>query len=138
GQQPGFEINADSWTVHTVDVALHAALALRYRWLRIEPGLRIGGTLLDASQLVPRIGATPPLGSRHVEFLIDPRLSVRAQPLPQLAFTLAGGLHHQPPAPADLSAVFGNPTLGLQRAGHGSLSAEVTLREIVRIEWTLY
>lgn len=138
GQRPGSEVNFDTWSVHTVDVALSATLSLRLRWLRIEPGLRVGGTLLDASRLLPRVGAAPPLGSRRIDFVLEPRLSLRVQPLSQLAVTLAGGLYHQPPAPADLSAVFGNPTLGLQRAAHGSLAAEVTLRAIVRIEGAVY
>ena len=33
---------------------------------------------------------------------------------PRLTLNAAAGLYHQAPAPADLSAVFGNPTLGLE------------------------
>ena len=138
GQRAGFEVNADAWSVHTLDVALHATLALRFRWLRIEPGVRVSGTLIDTSRLLPRVGAAPPIGSREVSFALEPRLTMRLQPINAFAFIVAAGLHHQPPAAADLSAMFGNPTLGLARAVHGSLAAELTLREIVRIECALY
>ncbi len=138
GQRPGSEVNADSFAVHTLDAALFATLSLRLRWLRIEPGLRIGATLLDASRLLPPIGAAPPLGARRIDFVLDPRLALHVKPLAPLTLTLAGGLYHQPPAPADRSAVFGNPTLGLQRAAHGSFSAEILLRAIWRIEAAAY
>lgn len=138
GQPPGSEINADAWSTHTVDLSLYAQLSLRHRWLRIEPGVRIGGTSIDVSRRLPRIGDAPPLGSREIAFRFEPRVSVRAQPVPQLVIVLAAGLHHQPPAPAELSAVFGNPTLGLERAVHGSLAAELTLREILRLEGAVY
>lgn len=138
GQPPGSEVNADTWSTHTLDVALFAALSLRLRWLRIEPGLRVAGTLLEASRLLPPIGATPPLGSRRIEFALEPRLLLRVQPLPALALAIAGGLYHQPPEPADRSAGFGSPLLGLQQAAHGSLAAELTLRERWHIEGAAY
>lgn len=134
GQRPSMEVNADSWSVHSVDLALFASVPLRWRWLRIDPGIRLSGTLTDVSRLLPRVGDTPPLGSRELAFAIEPRLHIRAQIRPQLAWIAAVGLHHQPPAAADQSAVFGSPALRPQRATHGSLALDFALRERVQLE----
>jgi len=138
GQRPGFEQSADAWSVHSLDLALHTSLPLRVRWLFVEPGLRLSGTLIDASRLLPHVGAAPPIGSRDLSFALEPRVLARLSLRPQLALILAAGLHHQPPAASDLSAVFGNPTLRLQRAVHGSFSFEWMLRERLQIHATAY
>jgi hypothetical protein len=46
---------------------------------------------------------------------------------PRFVLNVAAGLFHQAPAPADLSAIFGNPTLGLSQAVHVSFGGAVKL-----------
>src|SRR5262249_31794093 len=48
------------------------------------------------------------------------------------------GLHHQPPAPADLSAVFGTPALGLLRAAHFTAGQAARLGAGMDLELTGY
>ncbi|MFO0576514.1 MAG: TonB-dependent receptor [Polyangia bacterium] len=134
GQGPGTEVNADTWTVHTLDLAASLTLAIRLGALRIEPGLRAGGTLVDTSRLLPRLGALPPLGARRIEFVLEPRLRLRYRPHPRLELVAASGLYHQPPDPADLSAVFGNPTLEPSRAVHATAGLSVAAHRALQIE----
>lgn len=134
GQGPGTEVNADTWTVHTLDLAAWVALAVRLGALHIEPGLRTGGTLVDTSRLLPRLGALPPLGARRIVFVLEPRLRLRYRPHPRLELVAAAGLYHQPPDPADLSAVFGNPTLEPARAVHATAGLSIAAPRALRIE----
>lgn len=134
GQSPGTEVNADRWSTHLVDLAAFLSLLLRLGPLRIEPELRAGGTLIDVSRLLPRVGASPPLGSRRIVFALEPRLRLRYRPAQRLELVAAAGLYHQPPDPRDLSAVFGNPTLGPMRAVHASAGGAVSLGRALRLE----
>ena len=134
GQSPGTEVNADAWSTHIADLATFLMLALRLGALRVEPELRASGLLLDASRLLPRIGAAPPLGTRRIDFSVEPRLRLRYRPTRRLEIVAAAGLYHQPPEPADLSAVFGNPTLGPTRAVHASVGASVVITPELRVE----
>lgn len=134
GQSPGNEVNADAWSTHIADLATFLMLALRLGALRVEPELRAGGMLLDGSRLLPRIGAAPPIGTRRIDFYLEPRLRLRYRPTRRLEIVAATGLYHQPPEPADLSAVFGNPTLGPTRAVHASVGASVVITPELRVE----
>lgn len=134
GQSPGTEINADAWTTHITDLAAFLALAVRLGPLQIEPELRIGGMLLDVSRLLPRVGAAPPLGSRRIAFALEPRLRLHYRPGHRVELVAAAGLFHQPPEPAELSAVFGNPTLDPARAIHVTTGASVLVTREVRID----
>lgn len=134
GQSPGTEINADTWTTHIADLSTFLMLTVRAGSLRIEPELRAVGIVLDVNRLLPRVGASPPLGSRRIEFALEPRLRLRYRPHHRVELVTAAGLYHQPPDPADLSAVFGNPTLALTRAVHASAGTSVFLTRELRIE----
>jgi hypothetical protein len=46
---------------------------------------------------------------------------MRVRASPRLSLLVAAGLYSQPPAPTDLSAVFGTPSLGVERAEHLSV-----------------
>lgn len=134
GQSPGTEVNADAWTTHITDLAAFLALTVRLGPLHIEPALRISGMLLDTSRLLPRVGAAPPLGSRRIAFALEPRLHLRYRPQHRVELAAATGLFHQPPDPADLSAVFGNPTLDPARAIHASAGASVLITRELRLD----
>lgn len=138
GQHPGREVAADSYSSHLVDLAPYLSLLLRIGRLRIESGLRISALLIDVSRLLPRVGASPPIGARQTLFFADPRLQVRYQPLPVLTLFATGGLYHQAPEPQDLSAVFGNPTLGASRAASASVGTELRLWNLLLAELSGY
>jgi hypothetical protein len=134
GQSPGTEVNADTWTVHALDLAASLTLTARLGPLRLEPGLRAGGMLLDTSRLLPRLGALPPIGARRIVFALEPRLRLRYRPHARIELVAAAGLYHQPPDPAELSAVFGNPTLEPARAVHATTGLSVALMQVLQLE----
>lgn len=134
GQPPGGEISADDWSTHLAELAPFLTATLRFGPLTIEPGLRLGAHLLDASRLTPRLGATPAIGSRQLAFTAEPRLQLRYRPQRRVGLFVAGGLYHQPPQPADLSASFGNPRLGLAMAAHAVAGLDVELPASLRVE----
>ena len=135
GQSPGREVSSDSWSVHQGSFAVFSQITWRYSRLQLVPGLRAVAYLSDVSRLLPRIGDTPPLGFRRIDFALEPRLQVRMQAASRLALHAAAGLYHQSADAADLSAVFGNPQLGPARAVHGAVSAELQVIEPLSIEF---
>lgn len=123
GQPPGDQVNADHWTASVVSVAPYAFAEIALGPLAITPGLRIDPYLIDGSRLTPIVGTTPALGYRRMTIAVEPRLSATYQIGKDLQLRAGGGIYDQPPDPTDLSAVFGNPTLGPIRAYHASAGA---------------
>ncbi|HEX2569342.1 MAG TPA: TonB-dependent receptor [Polyangia bacterium] len=123
GQPPGSDVNADAWTTHIADVAPWVLGEFSLGPLKVSPGVRLDAYLIEGSRLVPRVGATPPIGYTRLAWALDPRVALSWRVHPVLTLQAAAGLYHQPPAPEDLSAVFGNPALGPTRAVHVSAAA---------------
>jgi hypothetical protein len=136
GQPPGSDVSSDDWTTHIADAGLFATAEIRFGRFTIRPGLRADAFLIEGSRITPRIAATPAIGFTRVEFALDPRLSIAFSPSEKLLFTASAGLYHQPPAPQDLSAVFGNPSLGLSRALHVTAGAAVKPIPTLTVEAT--
>lgn len=134
GQPPGTEVNADSYSTHQGDLSPYGALTVRLGPLTLTPGLRLGAYILDVSRLTPRVGATLPIGARRFAWAAEPRLQVSLKPRARFTVSVAAGLYHQPPAPEDLSAVFGNPQLGLARAVHVTAGAAAQATLALRLE----
>ncbi|HEX3758298.1 MAG TPA: TonB family protein [Kofleriaceae bacterium] len=120
GQAPGDQVNADQWTASILSAAPYAFAELTAGALAVTPGLRIDPYLIDGSRLSPIVGRTPALGYRRMTIAIEPRLSATYQVTRELQLRAGGGIYDQPPDATDLSAVFGNPTLGPVRAYHAS------------------
>jgi hypothetical protein len=136
GQPPGSQVNADSYFVDLGDLSPYATAELRLGKLTLRPGLRASGYVQDTSRLTPRIGETPAIGARQLAFALEPRLHAALKPTPRLTLAVAAGLYHQPPDPADLGAVFGNPRLGPSRAVHVTAGLAVTLAAPLSAELT--
>ena len=131
GQPPGDDIAADDWKVHIVSAAAYVAGRDRLGSLTLTPGLRFEPFADRGQPQLPAVADRPPRRllsasifpatrwSRPTLVLApNPRLTAAYRATRRLAFTLGAGLYHQPPEAEDLSAVFGNPTLGLSRAIH--------------------
>jgi hypothetical protein len=129
GQPPGPDVNTDSWNAGVIDVAPYAQLDVDAGPLLISPGLRVDGFLMTTSRQTPRIGATPSIGLSHLEASVEPRVSLRLRLTDSVSLLGAAGLYSQPPDPADLSAVFGNPTLGAAAAEHATLGESLRITE---------
>ncbi|MGZ3459960.1 MAG: TonB-dependent receptor domain-containing protein, partial [Archangium sp.] len=123
GQRPSDESNADTWDVNQVTVSPYVTAELQLGALTLNPGLRLSGFLLEASRLTPRVGSALPIGVSTLTPTLEPRLSASYKLQRNLTLNAAAGLYYQAPAPEELSAVFGNPTLLPQRALHTSAGA---------------
>src|SRR5262249_32889511 len=134
GQPPGDEINADDWSTNIASAAACGYLELALGRLSVTPGLRIEPFVIDGSRLTPRIGDTPSIGYTRMQFAFDPRISATYKLSKRPTLTAGGGVYHQPPDPEELSAVFGNPTLGLQEAEHVSAGFQLKLTGTLTFE----
>ncbi|MBM4283505.1 MAG: TonB-dependent receptor, partial [Deltaproteobacteria bacterium] len=118
GAVPADDENADRWATLLADVAPFVTADVTWGAWTVSPGLRVDGWALSASRKTPRVGTTPSIGTTRLAFTPDPRVAVLWKAAPWLSLRAAGGLYHQPPPVADTSAVFGAPTIGLERALH--------------------
>jgi TonB-dependent receptor-like protein len=126
GQPPGDDTNTDTWDATMVDVAPHAQMDVDLGAVALTAGLRLDGYLMETSRQTPRVGRTPSIGLSHLDGELEPRLAAHIRVSPRFSVLAAAGLYSQPPAPADLSAVFGTPSLAAERAQH--VSAGETLQ----------
>jgi hypothetical protein len=131
GQPPGAAIDTDNWTAGVIDVAPYLVTDLDIGPLSVSSGLRVDGYLLQTSRQTPRVGETPAIGLEQLQAEVEPRLSARLRVNQALSILASAGIYTQPPDPADLSAVFGNPKLGAETADHA------TLGELLRVTPTL-
>jgi hypothetical protein len=138
GQPPGDDVNADTWTATVGDLGPFVSATLARGAWKVTPGLRADAFPVDGSRALPPVGATPLVGYAHLSFALDPRLAVSYAPGPAWVVTAAGGLYHQPVDPADLSAVFGSPSLGPARAAHATLSVWRRLTDTTSVDATGY
>lgn len=138
GQAPSDAVNVDRW--HTVigSFAPFGELDASFFGDKVHviPGVRLDPYLMAGDRSVPVTGDKPAVGWATQSTPLEPRVAVRWQATRRVLAKAALGLYHQPPLAEDLSAVFGNPKLGLGESKHallggvvkltGSLSAEVT------------
>lgn len=134
GQPPGGNVAADTWTAGVVDVAPHVIAGFELGPLSLSPALRVDGFLLQTSRQTPRVGETPPIGFEQLRTAIEPRVSGRLRVSSRVSLLGAAGVYSQAPDPADLSAVFGNPTLGPERADHASVGPSVRITQSLGLE----
>ncbi len=108
--QPGIDIPPEKIreSTHTIGLALHADVAIELGKLRIIPGLRLDGYVIEAA----------------LKGSIDPRVTARYALDDQ--WTLKGyvGRFSQPPQPETASSLFGNPDIGMEHAYHTGFGAE--------------
>jgi hypothetical protein len=134
GQPPGGDTNTDTWTAGVIDVAPYAVATFDAGPLSISPALRMDAFVLQASRQTPRVGQTPSVGLTNLDGELEPRVSARLRVNDALSLLGAAGVYSQPPDPADLSAVFGNPTLGPENADHATLGQSVALTSRLSLE----
>jgi hypothetical protein len=134
GQPPSGEVATDRFSVHLLDAAPFLVGDFAIGPVTITPGLRLDAVLIEGNQLRPASALSPVPGFSRLDWALDPRLAVRWQAHPRVTVTAAAGLYHQAPDPADLSAVFGNPLLDLQRAWHVTASLAVRITDALGVE----
>ena len=133
GAPLGSAVASDAWHPILANIAPYAMAELRWGRLELRPGLRIDGELVSGDRVLPPTGLTPRVGFSRTYWSPEPRLAMTVTTTHWLDLGLAGGIHHQPPDAADLSAVFGSPSLGPSRALDGVVSA-IGRRGVWRVE----
>ncbi len=129
GQPPGDDTNSDTWTALILNIAPYASLNFDWGPFTLTPGLRFDGYLLEASRSTPRVGQTPSIGQSTLQAEFEPRLSAGLRLSQRVTLLAAAGLYSQPPAPQDLSAIFGTPILGPETATHVSLGESINVTD---------
>jgi len=138
GQPMAGAASSDTWSTSIGNLAPYVAPEITLGRWRLVPSLRLDGYWISPSRSLPENGVTPRAGSSRLSWSPAPRLAVAHQSRPWLRETLAVGLYHQAPAPSDLSAVFGAPTLGLAHALHVVVGTEVELGQRLSVQPTLF
>ena len=136
GQPPGDDVAAADDRFHQLDAAPYVAVDVRLGPVVLTPGVRVDALLLEGDHVVPPVGRAPVVGFSHLDWSVDPRLALRWVAHPRLTVTAAAGLYHQPPAPEDLGARFGNPKLGAARALHVTAGGTVRITRLLTAEVT--
>jgi hypothetical protein len=138
GQPPPDDLAADRWRVTRIGIApyVQAELAPWQGRLRIIPGLRLDPYARAIDRRTPRQAATPKVGLADQDFAVEPRLAIVGQPFERLELRAAAGLYRQSPAPDDLSASFGTPTLPTSKALHTVLGAKASITRSLAIDIT--
>lgn len=140
GQRPADQVNADTWSVTVGGLApyVEADAAPWGDKFHIIPGLRVEPQLVRASRLTPPEADVPPIGTVRQDLAVEPRLALRWNATDRISAKAAFGIYHQPPLPDDLSAVFGNPTLGPANARHFLVGGAFRLSEPLTFELTSF
>jgi TonB family protein len=138
GEAPSDQINADRWTSAIASLAPYAQadLAVLDNRLHVIPGIRIEPTLVQASRRTPPQGELPALGTMREQTSLEPRLALRWSLSDAFGVRAAFGIYHQPPLAEDLSAVFGNPELGVAKALHYLAGANLKFSDALALEVT--
>jgi len=140
GQAPANQVARDDASLIAASVApwAFADVSLLDGTVHVVPGVRIEPYLLGTSREFPAFGTTPAHGLFSESTVVEPRVSARWTPVPALTWKVGWGQYHEPPAPADLSAVFGNPTLGLESAEHILAGVAMGTPETISVEATAF
>jgi TonB family protein len=132
GQSPSDQVSRDHWNVQFGSAAAYSDFDLHTLSgkLHVVPGIRFDPYVIAVDKRVPLEGDNPPRGLFQKSIGIEPRLSLRYSVDARVTFKMGVGRYHQPPAPEDLSATFGNPKLGPAGSTHllGGVTTQLTER----------
>lgn len=138
GQPPPDDLAADDWKVARLGLApyVQASFAPLGDKLFIVPGLRLDPYLRVVDRRIPAQAATPKVGYADQDFSAEPRLAIVGRPAERLEVRAAAGLYRQSPAPDDLSATFGTPSLPTAQAVHTVAGAKVAIVRTLSLDVT--
>jgi TonB family protein len=140
GQPPSKLVGHDDWSTVVAGLAPYAQadFSLAGGAVHLIPGARLEPSVVSASRSSPAQGTIPARGTAREDSELDPRFAVRWAATKQIKLRGAVGIYHQPPLAEDLSAVFGNPTLGPAKATHYLVGAAFQLSKAISIEMTSF
>ncbi len=140
GQPPSDQVNVDRWNaaIGSLGTYAEADLALFGGKLHVTPGFRVEPYVVSVSKALPVQGDKPELGLFTQDTALEPRIALRWDVTPRVTAKAAFGIFHQAPQAEDLSAVFGNPSLGLASAKHSLVGGAFKLTKSTTVEATVF
>jgi TonB family protein len=140
GRSPADQVSADVWksTIASAAPYVEADWSLLRDRLHLTPGARLEPYFVNVNRRRPHDPNTPDLGASREDISIQPRFAVRWAVEPRLTYKAAVGLYRQPPLPDDLSAIFGNPALGISTGTHVVGGAELRATSLLALETTAF
>lgn len=140
GRAPADQVNFDAWKSTIASAAPYAELdvALFGDKVHVTPGFRLEPYLISVQRRRPLDPSFPDQGLYQQDVSVQPRLAARYSPERRVTFKGALGRYRQPPLPDDLSAVFGNPTLGVAEATHVLGGAAYRVLDQLTVETTVF
>lgn len=140
GRPPADQINSDRWKTTIASAAPYGEVdwSLFDERLHLTPGVRFEPYFVNVNRRKPHEPNAPDLGAFQHEVAVQPRLATRWSPTARLTYKGAIGMYRQPPLPDDLSAVFGNPALGISRGTHYVAGAELHATPTLSLETTAF
>jgi hypothetical protein len=138
GQPISGAASTDEWNTAIGNLAPYATLEFAPGRWRIVPSFRLDGDLISTNRRAPATGVSPQVGTSSLSWSPAPRLAVAHQTRAWLRESVAFGLYNQAPAPGDLSAVFGSPTLGVQHALHAVVGTDMDVGHGLTLQPTLF
>ncbi len=140
GQAPSDQVNADHWSTTVAGVAPfgQADIALAKGSVHLIPGVRIEPSVVRASKKTVTKADVPSAGTEREDTYVEPRFAARWAITDAIGIRGAVGIYHQPPLAEDLSAVFGNPTLGPGKALQYLVGANLRFTQAISLEVTSF
>ncbi|MBX3198012.1 MAG: TonB family protein [Labilithrix sp.] len=127
GRPPADQVSADVWKTVIASAAPYAETSwslLRERVV-LTPGVRLEPYFVSVDRRKPHDPNAPDLGAYLSDIAVQPRFAARWAASSRISYKAAVGLYRQPPLPGDLSAIFGNPALGISAGRHYVGGAEL-------------
>lgn len=134
GVVPATDTTFDRYRTHILDGGLFSELLLALGPLTVTPSLRLNLSFIETSALRPVSGSVPPSGRTAPHVNVEPRIFARYALSREVALFGGAGTYSKLPTPADLSAVFGTPTLGPSRAIHGTFGLSSQIQGVFEVE----
>ncbi|HTQ05539.1 MAG TPA: TonB-dependent receptor [Polyangiaceae bacterium] len=140
GQPPSDQINGDRWQSFIGSAApfVQVDLGLFSDALHVVPGVRFDPLFVSVARRLPQDGNNPGVGAYSADLGVEPRVSLRYRLSKRATLKAAYGEYRQPPQPEDLSAVFGNPLLGVASGKHVLGGGEFALSPTIGVETTVF
>jgi hypothetical protein len=140
GQAPPDQQASDNFTATTLSLAWwgEARLSNRAETLRLVPGLRLDPHIQSASRRTPVTPVVPEVGIARSDLRLEPRIQAEADLHRTLTLRSAFGQYHQFAAAADLSSVFGTPSLPVASARHALAGVTWRIGELLSMEATAF
>lgn len=140
GQPPPDQLGSDRYQATYVNAAPYAQAHFKTEEekFRLTLGLRVDPYLRIVDRVNPADGVSPPIGTYQENLRAEPRITARWAPSERGYLQAAFGLYGQSPQAADLSSVFGNPTLSAASAQHYVLGGSFAIVPALTAEVTTF